>query len=602
MTPILSNITLETIRERTDIVEIVSEYVVLKKRGKDYLGLCPFHQEKTPSFSVNPSKQMFYCFGCSAGGDAIAFLKSVNKQSFPEVILNLAQRYNIPVETADPKDREAFQKQLSERELFFELNAISASFFRHALTQKPEVQAYLENRGITQDTINQFQIGYAPAGFSSLYQYMVETKNKSVVLLEKLGLIKRSSRNNWIDVFRDRVIIPIQDEQGRIIGFGGRSLGDEQPKYLNSPDTPLFNKSKTLFALDKAKSAIAKEDKTVVVEGYFDAIALHSVGINDVVASMGTALTLDQIKLLLKYSESKQVILNLDADTAGIKATSSAIASFESLVYAGQMNLKVLALQGVKDADEFIKTKGVDAYIALINQAPSWMEWQINQVVMGKDLSSPDQYQQVVAGMVKLLGKLEDLITRSFFVNHCAQILAQGQTQQYKGIIESLYRQLKRPTSKRAKVEVRGVRTDALLEEAEALLLRIYLHQPEYRDRIIDMMDERDLVFCFSSHRFLWQLILQGKEEFPEIEGEHSCLNPILFNPPAEDAVRTPRLIEGAIACLERVSLEKHKRYCLSQWEKTPMRDQAKRQYYWDEARLAGKRIFDLDALRAGEP
>src|SRR6478672_800290 len=351
--------TIEQIKERADIVDVVSEHVVLRKQGKDYVGLCPFHDEKTPSFSISPQKQMYYCFGCQAGGNAIKFLMEVGKHSFNEVVLDLARRYQVPVQTLEPEQRQELQRQLSQREQLYEILAVTASFYEHALHQSQGHLAleYLQNqRCLRPETIQQFQLGYAPAGWETLYKYLVEQKQFAVQLVEKAGLIvPRKSGGGYYDRFRDRLMIPIHDLQGRVIAFGGRSLGDEQPKYLNSPETDLFAKGKTLFALDKAREAIAKQDQAVVVEGYFDAIALHAVGITQVVASQGTALSLDQVRLLLRYTDSKQIILNFDADAAGTTAAERAIGEIANLAYQGQVQLRILNLPDGKDADEFLK-------------------------------------------------------------------------------------------------------------------------------------------------------------------------------------------------------------------------------------------------------
>ena len=249
----------------------------------------------------------------------------IGKQSFAEVVLDLARRYQIPVETVEPEERQEIQRQLSLREQLYEVLAVTSNFFHHALHQSPGKIAldYLQqNRQLSAATINDFQLGYAPGGWETLYRYLVEQKRYSVDLLLEAGLVKpRKEGHGYYDVFRDRVIIPIKDTQGRVIGFGSRTLNDaNQPKYLNSPETTLFDKSKTLFALDQARKSISRADKAIVVEGYFDVIALHVVGITNVVASLGTAFTDSQLKKLLRHVPSKQVVLNFDADAAGVKA------------------------------------------------------------------------------------------------------------------------------------------------------------------------------------------------------------------------------------------------------------------------------------------
>lgn len=262
--------TIEAVKQRVDIVDVISEHVVLRKRGKDFTGLCPFHDDKSPSFSVSPGKQFYYCFSCGAGGNAIKFLMEVGKQSFADVVLDLARRYQVPVKTLEPAQRQELQRQLSLREQLYEVLALTAKFYEHALRQsdgKPALTYLTEKRQLNEATIQQFQLGYAPAGWQTLYGYLIEQKRFPVELVENAGLIvPRQEGRGHYDRFRDRLMIPIHDLQGRVIGFGGRTLGDEQPKYLNSPETELFDKGKTLFALDKARVAIAKADRAVVVE------------------------------------------------------------------------------------------------------------------------------------------------------------------------------------------------------------------------------------------------------------------------------------------------------------------------------------------------
>ena len=339
--------TIEEVKQRADIVDVISGRVILKKRGKEFVGLCPFHDEKSPSFTVNQAKQMYYCFGCGAGGNAFKFLMELEKRSFSEVVLELAKNYQVPIKTVEPEHRQELQRQISLREQLYEISALTAKFYEHALRQiqGEEPLAYLKSdRKLSEETIQQFQIGYAPQGWEALYSYLVEQKNYPAQLVEQAGLIvpRKSGGSGYYDRFRNRIMIPIRDTQGRVIGFGGRALGDEQPKYLNSPETELFDKGKTLYGLDTAKTAIGKSDRAIVVEGYFDAIALQAVGISNAVASLGTALSLNQVRQLLRYTDSKQIILNFDADKAGTKAAERAIGEIEQLAYQGEVQLRVL--------------------------------------------------------------------------------------------------------------------------------------------------------------------------------------------------------------------------------------------------------------------
>ena len=373
--------TIDQVKQRTDIVDVVSEHVVLKKRGKDFVGLCPFHDDKSPSFTVSPGKQFYYCFSCGAGGNTIKFLMELGKRSFSDVVFDLARRYQVPVKTLEPAQRQEFQRQLSLREQLYEILALTAKFYEHALRQSDGQVAleYLEqSRHLSQDTIQQFQLGYAPGGWQTLYGYLVEQKHYPVELVEKAGLlVPRQSGEGYYDRFRDRLMIPIHDIQGRVIGFGGRTLTDEQPKYLNSPETELFDKGRTLFGLDKARAAIAKADRAVVVEGYFDVIALHAAGIENAVASLGTALSTAQVKQILRYTESKQIILNFDTDAAGVKAAERAIGEVSTLAHQGNVQLRILSIPAGKDPDEFLQTHSAEHYRTLLDQAPLWLDWQL---------------------------------------------------------------------------------------------------------------------------------------------------------------------------------------------------------------------------------
>ncbi len=421
--------TIEEVKQRADIVDVISEHVVLRKGGKGFVGLCPFHNEKTPSFSVSPTKQMYYCFGCNAGGDAIKFLMELGKRPFGEVVLDLARRYQVSVQTLEPEQRQELQLKLSLREQLYEILAIAAQFYQHALRQSQGHLAleYLQSsRHLSSETIQQFQLGYAPASWETLYRYLVEQKHYSVQLVEQAGLIRRrQSGDGYYDYFRDRLIIPIHDIQGRVIAFGGRTLGEEQPKYLNSPETDVFSKGKTLFAFDKAKTAISRADQAVVVEGYFDAIALHAAGITNVVASLGTALSLDQVRQVLRYTESKQLVLNFDADAAGTQAAERAIGEIASLAYRGEVSLRILNLPEGKDADEYLHTYTSEHYLELLKAAPLWLDWQIQQIVADRDLKQANQFQQVSQALVKLLKLIDNPNTRNYYFRSWISLLPQ---------------------------------------------------------------------------------------------------------------------------------------------------------------------------------
>jgi DNA primase len=607
--------TVEQVKQRADIVDVVSEHVVLRKRGKDFTGLCPFHDDKSPSFSVSPSKQFYYCFSCGAGGNAIKFLMELGKRSFSDVVLDLARRYQVSVQTLEPAQRQELQRQLSLRDQLYEILALTARFYEHALRQ-PQGEAALtylqEARQLSQETIQQFQLGYAPAGWQTLYGYLVEQKRYPVELVEQAGLIvPRQGGGGFYDRFRNRLMIPIHDLQGRVIGFGGRTLTDEQPKYLNSPETELFDKGKMLFGLDKARGAIAKQDCAVVVEGYFDVIALHAAGISNIVASLGTALSLAQVRLLLRYTDSKQVVLNFDADAAGAKAAERAIGEVADLAYQGEVQLRVLNIPQGKDPDEFLKNQSADDYRALVAASPLWLDWQIQQLLADADLTKADQFQHSTQVIVKLLGNLPNATLRTHYIHRCAELLSRGEARLTLRLEEDLRTQVRgqRWHGRSQKWQTPGDRT--LLEESEAQLLRLYLHLSDYRTQIIEALEERDIDFSISHHRFLWQQILelqsgaatgdligQLRDRLTEFPDRLAQVNTLfhLDEKTQRDILRAPLVVKAATACMERVMCEKRCRHFLSLWEKTDCTIASElSQYYQQQIYAEKQRIEELD-------
>lgn len=510
MIPLLHPQTIEQVKQRADIADVVSDRVVLKKAGKDLAGLCPFHDDKSPSFTVSPSKGFYHCFACGASGDAIKFLMELDKRSFSDVVVDLARRYQVPVETVEPEKRQEIQRQQSDRDQLYEILALAARFFQHALHQPSGARAldYLrEVRGLNEATIEQFQLGYSPAGWDTLLAYLTEQKRYPIEQVERAGLIVPRKAGGYYDRFRDRLMIPICDPQGRVIGFGGRALGSDEPKYLNSPETELFDKGKTLFGLDLARTAIAKQDAAIVVEGYFDVIALHAVGIGQAVAALGTALSSAQIKLLSRYTESKRIILNFDGDRAGQKATERAIGEVAALAYQGEIQLRVLNLPGGKDADEFLKAHRVADYQALIDHAPLWLDWQIEQAIAPRDLRQADQFQAALGEVVELLGQLPSPALRSHYVRHCAERLGQQDARYTAQLEQDLQTQVGGQRRRdRAQRRQRATGTTPR-EAAEGQILQIFLHVPDCRLALQALIEEREIEFALSPHRFVWRHI-----------------------------------------------------------------------------------------------
>src|SRR6267378_6706769 len=367
--------TAERVKQQADIVRVVGEYVRLKKTGKDFSGLCPFHQEKTPSFTVSPIKQIFYCFGCGKGGDIFNFVMEMERCDFPDALRLVAEKCGISIPKPKPSSP-AERTQSSMRATLVEMHREAQTFFVKQLQGTAEgkaSRAYLEDRSLDKDVIERFGIGYAPSGGDSLLRHL---KGKyAEKLLAESGLVSRGEGGRLFDRFRRRITFPIANESGKIVAFGCRALGDDQPKYLNSPETPIYSKSNVLYHLDRAKEPIRRQDFAILVEGYMDAIAVARAGIGNVVASCGTSLAEQQIKLLGRFT--RRVIVNYDPDTAGQTATERSL----SLLLEHDFEVRVLALPAVgnkkADPDFFIRERGKDEYLRLLKEAPPYVDYLI---------------------------------------------------------------------------------------------------------------------------------------------------------------------------------------------------------------------------------
>lgn len=365
----------EEIKMNINIVDVIGRDVQLKKSGSNYTGLCPFHSEKTPSFSVNEEKQIFHCFGCGESGDVISFVQKYNKIPFMEACEKLCSEYGIKMPERTHKGPKI------DYDKFYSINSKTARFYFDSLTAKKNIgYPYLKQRGISDDIIKKFGLGYAPGKGNSLCTYLLSEGVKEDDLI-KLGLAKKG-KNGLYDYFRNRVMFPIFNTNGKVIGFGGRAIGDAKPKYLNSAESEIFLKKNNLYALNFSKSAISENNKVIVVEGYMDAISLYQAGICNVVASLGTALTDNQAKLLSRYS--KNVILSYDSDNAGINA---ALRGIDVITNAGGKP-KILRINDGKDPDEFVKKNGKQAFEKLVDEAIYSTDFKLELLRKGYDLSN----------------------------------------------------------------------------------------------------------------------------------------------------------------------------------------------------------------------
>src|ERR1700756_481361 len=408
--------TAERVKQQADIVRVVGEYVRLKKTGKDFSGLCPFHQEKTPSFTVSPIKQIFYCFGCGKGGDVYNFVMELEKCEFPEAVKLVAEKCGISIPR--PKERSGEEhKENQQRAVLVEMHREAQAFFVKQLEGTLEgkaARAYLEDRGLDKETIARFGIGYAASGGDLLLRHF-RGKYPEKTLVES-GLISRDQSGRHFDRFRRRITFPIANESAKIVAFGARALGDDQPKYLNSPETPIYSKSNVLYHLDRAKEALRRSDFAVLVEGYMDAIAVARAGISNVVASCGTSLAEPQIKLLGRFT--KRVIVNYDPDTAGQAATERSI----SILLEQDFEVRVLALPGKADPDKFIREQGTDAYRKLLKESPPYVDYLIARARQ-MDMTTAEGKLRAVNFLLPYVQKIPNRILRSEWATRIAQQL-----------------------------------------------------------------------------------------------------------------------------------------------------------------------------------
>ena len=403
---------IEQVRNGISIVDLVGGYVRLQKKGKDYGALCPFHNEKTPSFTVSEAKQIFYCFGCQAGGDIFKFIMLMENLTFPESIHQLAESQGIPL----PHSTKKSEAESVRRQQLLKILEIATHFFSRRLEGKKDALAYLKDRQITQETIHQFSIGYAPAGQNLLQELTGQGFDVKDVLA--CGLIKEGNSGGYYDNFRNRIMFPIHNLSGKTIAFGGRILGDGIPKYLNSPETPLYSKSRNLYPLDLTRNEIRKRDFAIIVEGYFDCIIPFHFGIRNVVASLGTSLTESQVKVLGRYT--RNVITNYDPDSAGTAAT---LRSIDLFLEQG-FRVNVLQLPSGQDPDVFLRKQGIEAYREKLKASQSYLDFVLSQFMsQQRDPFSPKGKQEVVSHILPYLVKIPNPIERAEYVTRIASRL-----------------------------------------------------------------------------------------------------------------------------------------------------------------------------------
>lgn len=430
---LISDDIIDQIKGRVDIADIVGHHVSLTKAGQNLKGLCPFHHEKSPSFTVSPSKQIFHCFGCGAGGNVFTFLTRITGAGFPEVVRELGRKVGIEVAeaTTNPGPHAGQAKRVEQ------LNQAAAAWFRQNLQDVRAGAAgreYLESRGIQPDTIERFGIGIAPAEWDSLLKALAKQGFAHGDLAAAGLVVARDSGSGFYDRFRARVMFAITDLRKRVVGFGGRVLGDGMPKYLNSPDTPLFKKGQTLFAFDHAREAIVRTKTVIVVEGYFDAIALHQAGLTHTVATLGTALTPEHVQALRRFADN--VVLLFDPDAAGVRA---ALRGLDLFVNSG-MGVKVITLPAGEDPDTFVRKEGAGAFTRMEAAAPSLLDYALDYTVKQAEAGSLESRIRSVDEVLRILQKSEHPIEREERIRVVSERLGISQSrliERYPALLET---------------------------------------------------------------------------------------------------------------------------------------------------------------------
>ncbi|PNV64002.1 DNA primase [Clostridium sp. chh4-2] len=478
----------EEVRARNDIVDVISGYVKLQKKGSNYFGLCPFHSEKSPSFSVSPAKQMYYCFGCGAGGNVITFIMEYENYSFTEALRMLADRAGVELPTME-YDKEA-REQADLRSTLLEINKTAANYFYYQLKQ-PQGQIgyqYLKDRKLSDETITRFGLGFANKTSDDLYRYL-KSKGYKDQILKETGLVNIEERGTY-DKFWNRVMFPILDVNNRVIGFGGRVMGDGTPKYLNSPETKLFDKSRNLYGLNYARTS--REKFILICEGYMDVIAMHQAGFTNAVASLGTAFTTQHAALLKRYTD--QVILTYDSDGAGVKAALRAIPILKSV----GMSIKVLNMQPYKDPDEFMKNLGPEAFRERIEQAKNSFMYEIDVIKKNYSMDDPEQktqfYNEVAKKLLEFPEALErdnylQAVSREHFINY--EDLRQLVNRLGNRIVPGA---VKDETYKKEKIRPTKAEKEDGTKKSQRLLLTWLIENPSLFERIENIITPSDFI------------------------------------------------------------------------------------------------------------
>ncbi len=539
----------EQLKASVDIVKVVGEYVRLRKAGSRWVGLCPFHNEKTPSFGVNSTHQYYKCFGCGAGGDVLKFVMEIEGVTFFEALKILAERNGIPM----PKRQEYTDPNTRLRASLFEIHKIAAEAFRSNLfgPNGSAARAYLERRGLSRHLAEEFGLGLSDRSGTALLR-LLQQKGVSAEMAEEAGLVSRRQDGSFFDRFRGRLMFPIHNESGSIIGFGGRALSDEdEPKYLNSPKTALYDKSNVLYNLHRAKTAARKHDRIILVEGYMDAIGVYSAGIHEVVASCGTALTSNQVRAIKRHSD--KIIVNFDPDAAGANATERSI---QMLLDEG-MHVRVLHLPGGLDPDEYVKQHGAEAYSRRLERASPYFYWLADQVRAKYPPTAEGRFEGFEKVLLPAIHRLSSELERATLANDVAS---------YLGVDPSLVRNhLRRASGVKNQREQKSATAKPSLSGAETLLIKALVADPQIRELTLPRLRGLKVLETLATRRIFETLLGMWESgspiSFGELESrledaDKTLLASIVLDDSIGEEVITPEQADACVARLMESELE----------------------------------------------
>ena len=544
----------ERVKQQADIVRVIGDYVRLKKSGANFAGLCPFHQEKTPSFNVHPVKQIYHCFGCGKGGDVFKFVMEMDKCAFPEAIRIVAEKCGIAIPKPSERSPEERRENQQRTELV-EMHREAAAFFSRALHDSAEGKvafAYLEDRGLDRDVMKRFGLGFAPSSGDALLRAFKQKYPEK--LLDVSGLISRDQGGRAYDRFRRRIMFPIFNETGKVVAFGGRAMGDDMPKYMNSPETLIYSKSGVLYHLDRAKESLRQNDFGILVEGYMDAIAVARAGFANVVASCGTSLAEAQIKLLGRFT--RRVVVNYDPDNAGQVAAERSIA----LLLENEFDVRVLTLPGKADPDKFLKEQGVEAYRRLLAQSPPYLDYLIGRARQ-MDRTTAAGKVAALNFLMPYVQRLPNRLLRSEWATRIASELR---------VDEPVLREALRRAAveRRSEVKPNVTLLGPAVKPAERQIIRMLVEAEGFREKLANQLTCHALYRGLESERLL-QVLISKVGEHPDAatlaaaleERDRRLLFEVLFEPVPEPtwedaenclSVLRNRRVEEELAALQK--------------------------------------------------